>query len=51
MTILIVPQTDNDLQSLKAGFDFSGLDLDWNLELITAPIRSAGGKVKLKVDG
>lgn len=51
MTILIVPQTDNDLQSLKAGFDFSGLDLDWDLELIVAPIRSAGGKVKLKVDG
>jgi phenylacetate-CoA ligase len=51
MTILIVPQTDNDLQSLKAGFDFSGLDLDWDLELIAAPIRSAGGKVKLKVDG
>lgn len=51
MTILVVPQADSDLEALRAGFDFSGLDLDWDLELIAAPIRSAGGKVKLKVDG
>lgn len=52
MTILVVPRADGgDIASLKAGFDFSGLDLGWDLELIETPVRSAGGKLKLKVDG
>lgn len=51
MTLLIVPRHDGvAISSLAAGFDFSGLDLDWDIELIEAPIRSAAGKVKLKLD-
>lgn len=51
MTLLIVPRDERvSISRLATGFDFSGLDLDWGIELIEAPIRSAAGKVKLKVD-
>ncbi|WP_210321399.1 phenylacetate--CoA ligase family protein [Devosia beringensis] len=52
MTLLVVPTPGKqDQAALAAGFDFSGLDLDWSLELVNAPIRSSGGKIKLKIDG
>ncbi|MCJ8238705.1 hypothetical protein [Peteryoungia algae] len=51
MTLLIVPRhQDVSISNLASGFDFSGLDLDWNIELVKAPVRSAAGKVKLKLD-
>lgn len=52
MTLLVVPSAGKQNQAaVSAGFDFSALDLDWNLALIDAPIRSTGGKIRLKLDG
>lgn len=51
ITLLIVPRHAGvALSRLSAGFDFSGLDLDWDIVLVEAPIRSAAGKLKLKID-
>lgn len=35
---------------IRAGFDLSGLDIEWDIQLVTEPVRSAAGKIKLKVD-
>ncbi len=52
MTLLVVPRTHGaDVALLQQGFDFAGLDLDWRIELIGAPIRTRNGKIRLKVDG
>lgn len=51
VTLLVVPRAMSiDLEALRAGFDFSGLDLEWHLEVISEPIRSKLGKVKLKIE-
>lgn len=51
MTLMIVPRTpEADLAQLRKGFDFTGLDCDWQIESISAPIRTRAGKIKLKVD-
>lgn len=38
-----------DLAALRAGFDLDDLDIDWSLELVDAPIRTALGKIRLKI--
>lgn len=51
ITLLIVPRGNAvQVAQLANGFDFSGLDLDWDIEIIDAPIRSSAGKVKLKLE-
>jgi phenylacetate-CoA ligase len=49
-TLLVVPKERvQDPDMLLRGFDFSGLDVEWGIEVIGAPIRSQGGKIRLKV--
>ena len=51
ITLLVVPLSSScDPSVLKQGFDFSGLNLDWDLEIVTAPIRTTAGKIRLKVE-
>lgn len=35
---------------LRNDFDLSGLDIEWEIQLLSEPVRSAAGKIKLKVD-
>ncbi len=50
ITLLVVPRTsDIDLVTLRQNFDFSGLNLDWKIEIISAPVRTLSGKIQLKV--
>ena len=50
ITLLVVPRTLNiDLATLRQRFDFSGLNLDWEIEIIDSPIRTLAGKIRLKV--
>ena len=50
ITLLIVPRYSNfSLVTLSQGFDFSGLNLDWQIEIIDAPVRTPAGKIRLKV--
>lgn len=51
ITLLIVPRVQpGDPASLIAGFDFTGLALTFDIQIVNAPIRTAAGKLKLKVD-
>lgn len=51
ITLLLVPQvTTADVVSLTAGFDFEGLDLTFDVQLVDQPVRTVSGKLKLKVD-
>lgn len=50
LTLLAVGRSDSlDIEDLRGGFDFTGLDLEWRIELLDAPLRTASGKIKLKV--
>ncbi|WP_168109846.1 hypothetical protein [Ramlibacter lithotrophicus] len=50
-TLLVVPRVAvRDAGGLLRGFDFSGLDVDWCVELIPAPVRTRSGKIRLKVE-
>lgn len=50
-TLLVVPRAEvSDADSLLRGFDFSGLDVHWDVKLIPAPVRTRSGKIRLKVD-
>lgn len=50
ITLLIVPHTAQvDLSALRRGFDFSGLDLEWGVEVLASPVRTQAGKISLKV--
>lgn len=51
ITLLIVPQQmPGDVARLLGGFDFTGLDLGFDIEVMDKPLRTAAGKLKLKVD-
>ncbi len=51
ITLLVVPQAvPTDVASLAAGFDFTGLDLLFDVQIVDSPIRTRAGKLKLKVD-
>jgi len=48
--LLIVPRKEGlDEKKLLQGFDFSGLDLNWSIKVISSPIRTGAGKIRLKV--
>ncbi len=50
ITLLVVPRCSIiDMAPMRAGFDFNGLDIDWQLELVSKPLRTKAGKVTLKV--
>ena len=50
ITLLVVPRSSNfDLAALSRSFDFSGLNLDWEIEIIDSPVRTPAGKIRLKV--
>lgn len=50
ITLLVVPRTsDINLVTLRQSFDFSGLNLDWDIEIIDSPVRTFAGKIRLKV--
>lgn len=50
--ILLVTANDPTAnpEVLRNGFDLSGLDIEWEIQLLSEPVRSAAGKIKLKVD-
>lgn len=51
VTLLVVPRGGHaDESELRSGFDFSGIDLAWNVELIPEPRRTRSGKIRLKVE-
>lgn len=51
ITLLVVPQAATaDGGNLATGFDFAGLDLTFDVQVVDKPVRSAAGKLKLKVD-
>lgn len=51
ITLLVVPQsTTADVGNLTTGFDFAGLDLTFDVQVVDKPVRTAAGKLKLKVD-
>lgn len=51
ITLLVVPRSPiSDTSALRQGFDLSGLHLDWELEVIEAPVRTLAGKIRLKVE-
>jgi len=48
--MVITPQrVDVDIESIRQGFDLNDLDIDWAFELVDAPVRTAAGKIKLKI--
>lgn len=50
LTLLAVMRPNSlSLDDLRGGFDFTGLDLEWNIEVLDSPLRTASGKIKLKV--
>jgi phenylacetate-CoA ligase len=50
ITLLVVSRTSNiNLATLRQSFDFSGLNLDWEIEIIDSPVRTLAGKIRLKV--
>jgi len=50
-TLVVTPRrTDTSAEQVRNGFDFPGLDAAWDVELVSEPIRSAAGKIKLKID-
>lgn len=50
VTMVITPQrVDVDIESIRQGFDLNDLDIDWAFELVDAPVRTAAGKIKLKI--
>lgn len=50
ITLLVVPRTSNiNLATLRQSFDFSGLNLDWEIEIIDSPVRTLAGKIRLKI--
>jgi phenylacetate-CoA ligase len=51
VTLLVVPEAKAvDVGSLAMGFDFAGLDLTFDVQVVDKPVRTAAGKLKLKVD-
>lgn len=51
ISLLVVPRDAcAAADTFRSGFDFSGLDLDWDVLLIPAPVRTPAGKIKLKVE-
>lgn len=50
LTLFVNPVDSNIGEAqLRSGFDFSGLDLEWDLAVIDSPVRTAAGKIKLKI--
>ena len=50
-TLLVTPRDPAaSPDAIRKGFDLSGLDFDWDIEVLREPVRSAAGKIKLKVD-
>lgn len=50
-TLLVTPRDpEMPLDVIRSGFDLSGLDFEWEIEVLREPVRSAAGKIKLKVD-
>lgn len=51
ITLLVVPRERLcDLPSLLTGFDFKGLALEFDVQVVDKPVRTVAGKLKLKVD-
>lgn len=48
-TLLITAPLSLGVESIRTGFDLSGLDIKWDIQILNEPIRTAAGKIKLKV--
>lgn len=50
ITLVVTPRhKDVSADAIQRGFDFTGLDLDWGIEVVDAPVRSHAGKIRLKI--
>lgn len=47
--VLTPRESAPDLATLRAGFDLDDLEIDWTLEVVDAPVRTALGKIRLKI--
>ncbi|WP_332748221.1 hypothetical protein [Hydrogenophaga sp.] len=51
MSVLVVPRSSPcEPKDLMAGFDFAGLDIGYDIQVVDQPIRTSAGKLKLKID-
>ena len=39
-----------DLVEMKKGIDVNRMDINWQIELLSSPIRTKNDKIKLKID-
>jgi len=52
VTLLATPRTKQiTADEIWRGLDLQDLDIEWRLELLDEPVRSAAGKIRLKVSG
>jgi phenylacetate-CoA ligase len=50
VALLVTPRSPQvDVESIRAGFHLEGLDIDWRIQLVDAPVRTGHGKIRLKV--
>jgi phenylacetate-CoA ligase len=51
VTLVVTPHEANvDESNLWEGFDLSDLDIKWSIEIVKEPVRTAAGKIRLKID-
>ncbi len=51
MSVLVVPRSlPCDAKDVMAGFDFAGVDIGYDVQVMDHPIRTRSGKLKLKID-
>ncbi len=50
IVLVVTPrQFPADVLTLRRGFDFDDLDIDWDIEVVREPVRSGAGKIRLKI--
>jgi len=50
VSLLVTPRSgDVDVESILAGFHLEGLDIEWRMQIVEAPVRTSHGKIRLKV--
>jgi len=50
IALLVTPRDSTvDVETLRKGFDLDDLDIEWQLEMVGAPIRTQAGKIRLKI--
>jgi len=49
-TLVVTPRTSAvDESALRQGFDLDDLDIEWRFQLVSEPVRTQAGKIRLKI--